>query len=278
MQFEGDLKITETNVEPNRAKKTTFKFLGNAMLGKFSQRSHYSETLFINSQEQIEKVFSEHEILDLLPISENICELEILPTSKCSSPSASRSGNCIIGAFVTAYARIQLHNDLMALNSRGFIPFYCDTDSIIFSDPKPCLKRPLPLSLSPCLGDYKNELGNNMCIQSFACLARKTYSIAFTDKSDQKEKISIKSSGLSLSGTLAQKSIKMQDFISLLSNWETKAMTVEVPQLRNFLIKDSSSVQHRISKHKLSNKLDVQRYVQNISSPTLPFGYNIVEK
>ncbi len=241
------------------------------MLGKFSQRSQYSETLFVSSQQQMEKAFKEHNIIDLMPISENSCELEILADQKTTP---NRTGNCIIGAFVTAHARIQLHKDIMSLQSRGYEVFYCDTDGIIFIDPNPKLSRPLPLSLSPCPGDYKHELGNNVIIKSFACLARKTYSLSFTKKDQKTNEVSVKSSGLSLSSFLAKKALSISDFKNLLLNWQqTKEMSIEVPQLRRFLNTQSSTVHHKICNHKLSNQLNVQRIVQNTSLKTRPFGF-----
>ncbi len=271
MGFENDLKLTKENIQENKSKRASFKLLGNAMLGKFSQRQEYSQTIFVNSQEQIEEAFQKHEVVDLLPISENICELEILPQF---ANQKSRTGNCVIGAFVTAYARIQLHKDMMLLNSRGFHLYYCDTDGIIFADPNVTLRRTLPLPLSPCLGDYKNELGNDVTIESFACLARKTYSITFVSKLEKESQICIKSSGLSLSSKLAQNALNYSDFKTLLSNFAENPMSVEVPQLRSFVIKNTNTVQQKISRHKVSNHLNVQRFVTNVSNPTLPFGYN----
>ncbi len=276
MNFHGDLQLTEENVQGNTSKRRSFKLLGNAMLGKFSQRAQFSETLFVQSQAQMEKVFSEENVVDIMPISENICEIEISP--HVENAKKTRSGNCIIGAFVTAHARIQLHKDLMTLHSRGYKLFYCDTDGIIFTDPKPQVSKPLPLSLSPCPGDYKHELGSDINIESFACLARKTYSLSFTKKGATSNETCVKSSGLSLVSTEAKKALSIDDFERLLSNWQTKEMAIPVPQLRRFLITESRSVQHKICKQRLSNKIDVQRFVKNISSSTLPFGFTQVEK
>ncbi len=272
MKFEEDLQLSEDNVKTNKSKRRSFKLLGNAMLGKFSQRSHFSETLFVNSQEEMEKVFVEENVVDFVPISENICQLEILPPSD-KARSKTQSGNCIIGAFVTAHARIQLHKDLMSLIARGFQLYYCDTDGIIFSDPNLKLSRPLPLSLSPCPGDYKHELGNQIHITSFACLARKTYSLTFQKKGKTKTETCVKSSGLSLSSYFAKEAISTSDFKILLANWQTKEMTIPIPQLRHFLISEEKTVRHKISEQKLSNKLDIQRRIQSVSSQTLPYGY-----
>ncbi len=275
MGFQEDLKLTEENIEENKSKRASFKLLGNAMLGKFSQRQEYSQTLFVNSQQQMEEAFEKHDIVDLLPISENVCELEILPQF---TNQKSRTGNCVIGAFVTAYARIQLHKDMMLLKSRGFQLYYCDTDGIIFTDPNVTLSRSLPLPLSPCLGDYKNELGNNVTIQSFACLARKSYSISVWSKTKKENQVCIKSSGLSLSSTFAQTALNCSEFETLLLNFEQNPISFEVPQLRSFVIKDTNTVHHKITKHKVSNHLNVQRFVKNVNEPTLPFGFNYLGK
>ncbi len=270
MQFKDNLRLTEENVRENKEKRLSFKLLGNSMLGKFSQRSQYSQNVFVNSQDEMEKYFAEHEVIDVLPISEKVCELEILTANGERKP---RSGNCIIGAFVTAYARIELHKDLMSLFLRGYELYYADTDAIIFTDPLPAVSRPLPLSLSPCFGDYKHELGPQSIIQTFACLARKSYSISFLNQESNTEEISIKSSGLSLSSNIVKKCISSKDFEVLLQNWHEKEMTVEIPQLRKVLNRKDRTINHKISNHHISNTIDIQRVVDSIMSETLPFGY-----
>ncbi len=276
MNFTNDLVLTEEVVHENKAKRNTFKLLGNSMLGKFSQRANYSQTVFVNSQAEMEKAFSEHDIVDVLPISEDTCELEILSRQKGNPATTSRAGNCIIGAFVTAYARIQLHKDLMCLFSRGYHIYYVDTDAIIFVDPQPSLNRLMPLSLSPCLGDYKHELGTHANIKSFACLARKTYSISFLNENTKSNEVSVKSSGLSLSGSIAQNTISSKEFKILLKKWDKSSETsyVEIPQLRRFLNKNDGTVYHKISNQKLNNNINVQRIIQSVTSNTLPFGFH----
>lgn len=60
--------------------------------------------------------------------------------------------NILWAAWTTALARIRLHRGLLA-TARAGIPLYCDTDSIIWANPK----RKKPLSVGKGLGEWKLE-------------------------------------------------------------------------------------------------------------------------
>ncbi len=269
MKFEGDLYLNEKNVCQNKSKRSTFKLLSNSMLGKFSQRTQFPETVFVCSQAEIEEIYQKTEMADILGITDNICEIQILPDKETNSPN--RSGNCIIGAFVTAYARTQLHKDMALLKRSGFSLCYVDTDGIIFSGPK---SHSLPLSVSPCLGDYKHELGNGNQIKSFACIAKKTYCISYLNNKTQKEEYSIKCSGLSLSSAISAQNLSPKEFEKMLFEFARNEKSgFQIPQLRKYVVQKDTTVNSRITNVKLSNTLDIQRIVEAIDQPTYPYGF-----
>ncbi len=76
--------------------------------------------------------------------------------------------NCVIGAFVTAQARLKL---LSELNKLGDRVLYYDTDSIIYIHIEG-LYNP---SLGNFLGDFTNELIDNESIVEFASGGPKNY-------------------------------------------------------------------------------------------------------
>ncbi len=269
MKFQGKLALTLANVSVNTSKKNSFKLMSNAMLGKFSQRAEFPETMYVKSQENLEEFYETGNIVDVQGISEEICEIQLFPEEQKSTPN--RSGNCIIGAFVTAYARIELHKDLQALHSSGFKLCYVDTDGIIFAGPK---EKQIPLCVSPCLGDYKHELGKDSEIQLYSCIAKKSYSLSFVDKKTKKSGYSIKSSGLSLTSEISSEKISPKDFENMVLNWQkNEPTTVTVPQFRTFVLKDDNSVCNKISNFKLSNNLNFCRCLFNVHDMSLPYGF-----
>ncbi len=274
MKFSGKLALTLSNVVFNASKRNTFKLMSNAMLGKFSQRAQFPETIYIKTQEELEAMYERSNIVDVQGISEDICEIQIFPNDIKKTPN--RSGNCIIGAFVTAFARIQLHKDLKSLQNRGFELCYVDTDGIIFTCPQE-KENQIPLAITPCLGDYKHELGENNEIELYSCIAKKSYSLSYTDKITKKPGFSIKSSGLSLLSDISQQNISPKTFQNMVLNWQKKEVsTFSVPQLRTFVVKDEnlSFVQSKIMTFKISNSLNnFTRVLIDVNKMTLPYGY-----
>ena len=252
-------------------KKNSFKLMSNAMLGKFSQRPQFSETVFVQSQSDIEALYQNSNIVDILGISDNICEIEILPEKVKNSPN--RSGNCIIGAFVTSYARIQLHKEMQTLLTKGFNLCYVDTDGIICTAPK---HLPMCLPISPCLGDYKYELGQDAEIKAYACIAKKSYSLSYHKSgTPEKDSCCVKSSGLSLVSEQCANKATPEKFQSMILNWSKKKdELIEVPQIRKYVIKNNSHVKSQINTFKLSNSLDIHRIVPNIYDMTVPYGFS----
>ncbi len=241
------------------------------MLGKFSQKSQFPETMYIKNQKNLETLYETSNIIDIQGISEDICEIQILPEEQELKKTPNRSGNCIIGAFVTAYARIALHEDLQALHLNGFKLCYVDTDGIIFAGPK---DKEMPLCVSPCLGDYKHELGKDSEFQLYSCIAKKSYSFSYFNKKTQESGYSIKSSGLSLLSEISSESVSPTKFEKMVLNWQNKeSTTISVPQLRTLVLKDENSVHNKLTSFKLSNTLNFCRYLVNVNEMTIPYGY-----
>ena len=60
--------------------------------------------------------------------------------------------NEVVGAYVTACARIYLYSDLNRIQENAI---YCDTDSVIFIQPS---AEPWPIATGENLGDMQSEL------------------------------------------------------------------------------------------------------------------------
>ncbi len=266
MGFHGtNLELTMTNIEENKKKRKSYKMLANSMLGKFSQRSNFPEVIYVKSKKDVDKFFCEKEIIDILPISEDICELQI----NQENPLPKRNSNCIIGAFITSWARIRLHEDMTKLENSGHTLYYVDTDSIIFSGAR---GQEIPLVRSPCLGDYKHELGPDAHITSFSCLGRKNYSITYVEKGVTKSVVKI--SGLTLQSKIAQECLPGKKYEEMVTSiGENVPNEVSIPQFRKFACKDEDSITKKILNFRINNKVQVQRIVDTLTTKTRPYGY-----
>ncbi len=267
MQFSNtNLALTPDKLDKNSSKRNTFKMLANSMLGKFSQKSNYPDILYVRSKKDMDETFCNEEIVDILPISDDICELQVESVNK----SPKRNTNCIIGAFITALARVKLHSEMCKLQQTGFRLFYVDTDSIIFSGKR---SAKIPLTCSPCLGDFKKELGPETQIKAFSCLGRKNYSIAYSSR--EREESIIKISGLTLSSKIVADCLSVTKLEKFLKDRQNNSYAeTSVPQFRNFACKDENTVTKKILNIRINNVLDIQRIVPaDITADTFPFGY-----
>ncbi len=266
MQFtDTNLALTRDKMNPCKTKRSTFKMLANSMLGKFSQKPNYPQILYVRTKKDVEEIFSEEEIVDVLPISEDICEIQV----ENVDDTPKRNSNCIIGAYITAMARIKLHSHLCELQKHKFRLFYVDTDSIIFSGEN---NLKVPLSCSPCLGDFKHELGAHSKIKAFSCLGRKNYCISYTQGNTEKSMIKV--SGLTLTSKLAAECLsadKMQNFLQDRQN--NLYLETSVPQFRNFACKGEDTIIKKILNVRINNVINIQRIVRDVTEETLPYGY-----
>jgi hypothetical protein len=80
-----------------------------------------------------------------------------------------RHSNEVIGAFVTAGARINLYNYLDRLKQKEI---YCDTDSVIFIQPD---VQPALVQTGDCLGAMTSELKPGLHIDEFVSGGPKNY-------------------------------------------------------------------------------------------------------
>ena len=266
MKFHGtNLEITPENHKENQKKRSSYKLLANSMLGKFSQKSNVPEIIYVKSKEAVDSLFCEQELVDIVPISEDICELQIHQEEGIPK----RNSNCIIGAFITSWARIRLHQDLIKLKKAGCSLYYVDTDGIIFSSKR---NQEIPLVCSPCLGDYKHELGPNVEITSFSCLGRKNYSISYTENGLSKSLVKV--SGLTLRSKIAEDCLTVQKYEKLVQGLKDNIATeFSIPQFRKYACKNEANVTKKILAVRINNEVQVQRIVQGVEKETQPYGY-----
>jgi len=176
--------ISEHDIENNKAAKEYFKIVMNSQIGKFAQNN-------------LEKVHSKliREASETYSILSNprftVCAANLLSDSETllvqyfkdgSFEKLNRSFSCILGAFVTAYARVTLHESIRYLHEQGCIIIYVDTDSIVYLRNKHLHPMPMLPNIHPTkMGAWKNEAPNEI-LESGTFVGPKNYTMIFKQK------------------------------------------------------------------------------------------------
>ena len=117
-------------------------------LGKFAQRSNLSKTEQIEDPQIFFDYLTSDEVtvLDADLVSDEIIEIRYEYGDKFVQPNPNT--NVVIAAFTTAYARLQLYDELDMLGERAL---YYDTDSsfILVNPANPNLDWAITLATSP---------------------------------------------------------------------------------------------------------------------------------
>ena len=115
------------NVEPNPGLRTTAKLMLNSFWGKLAQRPDLPQTRIVKQYEELWDLIN-NESIDI--IGDILIEDQMLLSFKYKDPQDARVGNTsvAIAAFVTAYARLKLYEELEKIeaSSEGSV-LYFDT-------------------------------------------------------------------------------------------------------------------------------------------------------
>ncbi len=234
----------------------------NSTVGKFSQRPCYTKTTFVTNAQDIDDLLQqEHSINDFTVLGEEVCEVQ---TTNTKPLAPCRKTNPVIGSFVTALSRIDMHQHIISLVSHGFRPLYTDTDSLIFCGDS---SKEIPLPISSHFGHFRKEHLNPT---AFCCIGKKNYAVSLNE--EENETCVLKVRGLSLKGKNAQAVVNFKTFENFL--FKNSKEVVMIPQAR--LIKKSKSFEmsHKIAHIKLASNLNFNRILTK--SPyytTLPYGF-----
>ena len=161
------IQLDPAKINYNPGLRTLAKLMLNSFWGKFAQRSNLVKTEQIEDPQVFFDYLTSDEItvLDADLVSDEILEIRYEYGDKFVQPDPNT--NVVIAAFTTAYARLQLYDELEMLQERVL---YYDTDSIIYlSQPG----QPEP-RLGNYIGDLTDELGGEH-ITVFASGGPKNY-------------------------------------------------------------------------------------------------------
>ena len=158
------IQLDSAKINYNPGLRALAKLMLNSIWGKFAQRSNLVKTEQIEDPQVFFDYLTSDEItvLDADLVSDEILEIRYEYGDKFVQPDPNT--NVVIAAFTTAYARLQLYDELYMLQQRVL---YYDTDSVIY------LSQPEP-RLGNYIGDLTNELGGEH-ITVFASGGPKNY-------------------------------------------------------------------------------------------------------
>ena len=268
MEFEMPLMLSEDTVNPNVSKRNFYKLCGNSFFGKFLQRTDRESLVFINDQSQLNDLYySENEILDVMPLNENICIASIKKQTPKRVPN--RKFNIYIGGQITANARIFIHQKLTLLSQMPNVKiFKIDCDSLIFS----CKEiEDLPLNISPCIGHFKHEVDGE--ILSYYALGPKQYCVTFK-KGDSIQSM-IKLSGLCLNADIDSETFNEKTFQTYVDAYlEKTLLSQKIKQERRFFQADHLKITTKQNYFTLTNVLSNRRNIKRDNRLTsTPFGF-----
>ncbi len=266
MELKAPFNLTLENVNPNKHKKNFYKLMSNALYGKLEQKSNQTKTHYVTSQRELENIFFDNKIEDIIPLNENVCQLEIKCDELKLKPNLKT--NCYIGGQITAYARMVIHGYLLqVVNANGSV-FYVDTDCIFFSLPKNCVN---PLPISDAVGHFKEVYPN---INSFYALGPKNYVIRY--EQNNKSKTVTKIRGFSLSSFYLQNEVTSNTFENYMSQFLSNTIEEkQVNQMRTKRFKSDNSIVTNLELFTFRNDISSKRLIlkEDPKLSTVPYGY-----
>ena len=260
--------LDPTKVESNPGLRTTAKLMLNSFWGKLAQKPNLPQTKIIK---EFDELWDSVNDLSIEWLGDILIEELMLLSFKYKDPQDARVGHTAvaIAAFVTAYARLKLYDELERIetSSPGSV-LYFDTDSIVFAQ-KPETDCPkIGNSLGMMTDEVKEEYGMSAKMTEFHSTGPKSY--AYKIETPNGEKYSLKAKGLSQ--TINAQNVLNFELIKSMAidkaeNKPTGKASVPQQQFR-------TSKQHIVTSTNIEKRFEVtsdKRIV--IDNNTLPYGY-----
>ena len=266
MDLLAPFQLTPENNCPNDSKRTFYKLMANALFGKFEQKSNKTQTLFLNSQSDIEDIyFSENKIDDIFCLNEEICQIQVIPNELKLPPN--RKTNCYLGAQITAYARQIIYEKVQKLIIANAIIYQIDCDSIIFTLPT---NQSLPIKISEAVGHFKHEIKGD--INTFYSLGPKNYSITFLSEKGTETLSRVR--GFALNNSLNEIKLDENLFKFYVTQFlKQKSEHILLKQFRRKADFKKLKISSQIEEITFSNALSKRRNVNFTTAPFLSFPY-----
>ena len=264
-----DITLDYNTIQKNPGKRFSAKICMNSLFGKLGQSGEHRNTKFINSEhpEELMRILTDPrlEIKDFNIITNDIISLEYEDIRNTYQPGVT--GNAIISAFITAYARMDLFHLLIRLSEKAM---YADTDSVIFQADENDILPPT----GPYLGELTSELNEGDSICEFVCTGPKSYSY-LTEQGDNVLKFkgfSLNYNGEKLLNHTTMCNLLVNSIQQILSSNSDELSHISVTDVEIHKQKKVLEITTRTSHtKKYQFTVDKRRVLENYS--TLPFGY-----
>jgi hypothetical protein len=191
-QTEG-IQLDRDSIGYNAAKRGLSKLCLNSMWGKLTERSNRTQTRLFSSPQELYRflVMPGIEVQNMVFASDYVVWIAWRYADEELVPSL-RHTNEVIGAYVTAGARIHLYSFLDRLQDKAI---YTDTDSVIYVQPS---DEPTLVETGDNLGQMTSELKPHEIITEVVCAGPKNYAYKTFDSSTGASKTVCKVRGITL--------------------------------------------------------------------------------
>ncbi len=241
----------------------------NTLYGKFGQRPDLPTTKIARDYQEMWDIFNDPE---LEVMGEDLIEDMLLINYKHKDIENARVGNTsvAIASFVTAYARIELYNELQKIEeSSPESVLYFDTDSIVFVHKPGCYHPFIGNYLGEMTDEIAEEFKNDARIEEFYSLGPKTYGFRVSTQSGDKYRLKAKGITQNIASldsfnfdSIKEKAIAKAD--------GTPTTPSYVPQ-----IQFRTNRQHIVTTKELTKKFDITSDKRiAFGNRTLPYGYD----
>ena len=168
------IELETGKISHNPGLRSLAKLLANSHWGKFGQRSDKTKVSYTNVVSDYLKLMHDPhtQVQDVVYVNEESVAIYSKVKGEEIDPGSART-NCVLAAYTTANARLQLYGVMERLGRRGL---YTDTDSIIYVHKRGEWNP----DTGAFLGDLKDEYPHKELIQ-YVGLGAKNYAIRFAD-------------------------------------------------------------------------------------------------
>ncbi|KAK5638854.1 hypothetical protein RI129_013149 [Pyrocoelia pectoralis] len=261
--FESEgVQLKYEDIMKNPGLRSLAKLMLNSFWGKFGQRENQSKTSILRDPKEFYDLMWSPSI-DVNYLQEVNDEIVIMNWQyKEEAVEPLFTVNCVIAAYVTTQARLQLYSYLDLLGDRVL---YYDTDSVIYVSRENQPDLPLGNNLGDLTDEIEGEYGPSAFITEFASGGPKTYGYLVQLPSG-KTKTVIKVKGLTLNHQNLEK-VNFDSLVDLIDHTDQEILTL-------------NSVIRRTEDHQLITKMEEKKFRVNVKKrrrvddyDTVPYGY-----
>ena len=271
-----DIEIDYDNVKYNAGMRAMSKLILNNLWGRFAMRPHYDKFKKVESLAEFYSIVlsgrNESVVAHIVDEETDNVEVSYKIKEDFNSGRNDTKTNVVLGAFVCAYARRKMYNQMSKL---GRQTLYGDTDSICYiSSP-----NGYEIPLGETLGEWTDELDGRYIVNDFVSLAPKTYSFEMNDHS-----FKIRTKGFSLDHD-ASKIIDKNSMKTLLQPTLDRFNTDEkiheevgqevdewLSELPNYQVPYQTELKVKYPQHMVRDKLEKRIFVRELEK-RLKFTY-----